>query len=103
MKEIKNMEEYKIIDGRHPAIVKFGLPTCIPCKMTEENLTNYENEKLFNLDYYQCSNIDMMTELGYNSVPVVVLITPTRKVELTDSSISMDEDELKQWINENLK
>ena len=54
------------------------------------------------MTYYSCDDINVITSLGYNSIPVVVMITPHRKVELTDSSISMDYDELEDWINKNI-
>lgn len=103
MKSIKTMEEYKQINGKEPSIVKFGLPNCIPCKMTQENLEEFEKDNKFNLTYYECGDINMMAELGYEAVPVVVLITPQKIVELKDSSISMDSDELANWIEQNIK
>jgi len=102
MKEIKSMEELNAITGKEPSIIKFGQPNCIPCKMTQENLEELENSKKYSLTFYECSDINVITNLGYNSVPVVMLITPTRKVELTDSSVAMDIDELTDWINNNI-
>lgn len=103
MKKISTIEEYNLITGQEPSIIEFGTPmTCIPCKMTMENLHNYDINKKFNLTYYSCDDINVITSLGYNSIPVVVMITPHRKVELTDSSISMDYDELEDWINKNI-
>lgn len=103
MKEIKYIEEFNSIKGDNPSIVEFGTPdTCIPCKMTMENLKELEELKKYNLTYYTCSDINIITSLNYSAVPVVVLITPYKKVELTDSSISMDIDELTDWINNNI-
>ena len=69
---------------------------------SKENLEKFEQNKKFNLTFYQCSDINIITSLEYSSVPVVVLVTPTTKVELTDSSISMDEEELSNWIEQNI-
>lgn len=103
MKEIKYIEEFNAISGNNPSIIEFGTPdTCIPCKMTMENLKELEESKKYNLTYYSCSDINIITSLNYSAVPVVVLITPHKKVELTDSSISMDIDELTNWINNNI-
>lgn len=103
MKEIKHIEEFNSITGNNPSIIEFGTPdTCIPCKMTMENLKELEENKKFNLTYYSCSDIDVITSLNYSSVPVVVLVTPYKKLELTDSSISMDIDELTDWIKNNI-
>ena len=90
MKEIKTLEEFNAL-GKEPSIVEFGTPdTCIPCKFTKDNLEKFEQNK------------NVITSLEYSSVPVVVLVTPSRKVELTDSSISMDEEELVNWIEQNI-
>lgn len=40
----------------------------------------------------------MMAEFGYSNVPVVVVISKSRKNELTDNSISMDMEELSEWL-----
>lgn len=103
MKEIKMMEELNALTGIRPSLVKFGQPNCIPCKMTQENLEEIENSKKYDLDFYECSNIDIITQLGYNAVPVVMLITSHIKAELLDSSIAMDLDELDEWIGSSLK
>lgn len=103
MKEIKYIEEFNAISGKNPSIVEFGTPdTCIPCKMAMENLLELEENKKFDLTYYKCSDIDIITSLEYSAVPVIVLITPYRKVTLTDSSVAMDIDELSEWINNNI-
>lgn len=103
MKEIKTMDELNAITGQEPSIIKFGQPNCIPCKMTQENLNNFEKNNKFNLIYYECSDINIITKLGYNAVPVIMLLTPHKKIELTDSSIAMDEDDLENWITTNLE
>lgn len=103
MKEIKNIEQYNEL-GKRPSIVEFGTPdTCIPCKYTQTNLKKLEKDGVFDLDYYECSDVDIITALGFSGVPVVVLITPSVKVELSDSSIAMDEEELTAWIKETLE
>lgn len=102
MKILKSIEEYNAL-GKEPSIVEFGTPdTCIPCKYTQENLKKFEQEKKFNLTFYECSDINVIASLEYSAVPVVVIVTPSKKVELTDSSISMDEDELASWIEQNI-
>lgn len=103
MKEIKNMQELNGIDSNSYSLIKFGQPNCIPCQLTQENLMKFEQSNKYNLSYYECSNIDVITKLGYTAVPVIMLITPTKKIELQDSSISMDYDDLENWINENIK
>ena len=102
MKEIKSMDELNAITGKEPSIIKFGQPNCIPCKMTQENLEEIEKSEKYSLTFYECSDINIITDLGYSSVPVVMMITPHRKVELTDSSIAMDMDELTDWIDANI-
>jgi hypothetical protein len=102
MKTIKSLEEYNSL-GKTPSIVEFGTPdTCIPCKYTQENLKKFEEDKKFDLTFYECSDINIISSLEYSAVPVVVLVTPSKKVELTDSSVSMDEDELASWIEQNI-
>lgn len=99
MKEIKSITEYQELGKERPAILEFGMAEgCIPCKLTKENLINLEKNDTFNADYYFCSNIDMMAEFGYSNVPVVVVISKSRKNELTDNSISMDMEELSEWL-----
>lgn len=103
MIEIKRIEEYNFLNGKVPCLIEFGTPdTCIPCKMAKENLTELENNKKYELTYYFCSDINIITSLNYSAVPVLVLITPHRKVELTDSSVAMDIDELCDWIDKNI-
>lgn len=104
MKEIKTVEEYKAIDGSTPSIIEFGLAEgCIPCKMTKENLLTFEENKTFDVEYYFCGNIDIIADLGYSSVPTVMVVTKNVKAELNDSSVSMDEDELSDWIKSHLE
>lgn len=103
MRKISTLEEYKAIDGTNPSIIEFGMEEgCIPCKMTKENLNELEDEKVFNADYYFCGNIDIISSLGYSSVPTVMVLTKNVKAELNDSSISMDKDELSDWIKSQL-
>lgn len=99
VKEIKTEEELESNLGDN-YIIEFGTPEhCIPCKMTLENLEEIENSKKYDINYYHCDNIDIISKLGYNSVPIVILNTTERKVVLDDTSISMDVDELSAWIN----
>ena len=103
MKKINTVEEYKAVDGSTPSIIEFGMEEgCIPCKMTKENLLELEEEKVFDTEYYFCSNIDIIASLGYSSVPTVMVLTKNVKAELNDSSVSMDKDELADWIKSHL-
>lgn len=104
MEQINSRRELEKVYNQHDVIIEFGLAEgCIPCKMTKDNLLSLENDNVFNASYYFCSNIDIITELGYSAVPVIMVITKTSKSELKDSGISMDLDELTEWINEQLK
>lgn len=103
MKELKTKEEIEMISHNKNYLIEYGVPdTCIPCQMTKDNLETFEKDSVFDLQYYYCTDVDIMTELGYTSIPVVELITENNKIILTDSSISMDEDELKDWIKGNI-
>ena len=103
MKEITHIDHFNAITGETPSIVEFGTPdTCIPCKMAMENLIELEEDKKYNLTYYKCSDIDIITSMNYSSVPVIVMITPYKRAELTDSSVAMDMDELQEWIEQNI-
>lgn len=103
MKEIKTIEEYNSLPIGDGFIIEFGTPeTCIPCKFANDNLKKFEESKKFNLTYYECSDINVISNLGYSSVPVIVLTTPHVKAELTDSSVAMDSDELSDWIEHNI-
>ena len=103
MKEITHIDHFNMITGENPSIIEFGTPdTCIPCKMAMENLTELEESKKYDLTYYKCSDIDIITSMNYSSVPVIVMITPRKRAELTDSSVAMDIDELQEWIEQNI-
>lgn len=103
MKAVKTIDEYNSLPVGNGFVIEFGTPeTCIPCKFANENLKKFEENKKFNLTYYECSDINVISNLGYSSVPVIVLTTPHKKVELADSSVSMDEEELESWINQNI-
>lgn len=103
MKEITHIDQFNAITGATPSIVEFGTPdTCIPCKMAMENLTELEESKKYDLTYYKCSDIDIITSMNYSAVPAIVMITPQKRAELTDSSVAMDIDELCEWIESNI-
>lgn len=103
MKEITHIDQFNAITGETPSIVEFGTPdTCIPCKMAMENLTKLEENKKYDLTYYKCSDIDIITSMNYSAVPAIVMITKQKRAELTDSSVAMDIDELCEWIESNI-
>ena len=102
MKLINTLDEYRMLNDKS-YLIEFGTPdTCVPCKMTEDNLKKIEQDGNFNLTFYSCYDINVITSLGYSKIPVVKLVTPQKVVELKDASISMDEDELVDWISENV-
>lgn len=94
--EIKNIEPNTLIIYGQPK-------TCIPCKMTDENLYEIENEKKFDLTYLCCSDILSITNKGYKSVPIIELVTSSKISILTDTSVMMDKDELIEWIGHNME
>lgn len=104
MKEINSRSELEDVLNKTNVIIEYGLAEgCIPCKMTKENLLSLENDNVFNASYYFCSNIDIISDMGYSAVPVVMVITNDFKSTLFDSSIAMDLDELRDWINQQIK
>ena len=100
MKELKNEEDIRSITGEKSAIIELGTPdTCMPCKMLQDILHEFEDEKTFdNLEFYNCSNVDTIMKMGYSSLPVMIMITKKVYDVETDSSIIIDEDEVYDWI-----
>ena len=100
MKELKTENDIKSITGDKPAIIELGTPdTCMPCKMLQDNLHKFEDEKTFtNMEYYFCSNPTTIMDMGYKSLPVMIMVTNQVYDVETDTSILIDEDELHDWI-----
>ena len=100
MKELKTENDIKSITGDKPSIIELGTPdTCMPCKMLQDNLHKFEDEKIFaNMEYYCCSDPNRIIDMGYKSVPVMIMLTNQVYDVETDTSILRDEDELHDWI-----
>lgn len=100
MKELKTVEDIKSIDGKTPTIIELGTPdTCMPCKMLQDILHKFEEEKTFGvMQYACCNNPDTIMEMGYSSLPILIMVTNQIYDVETDSSILIDEDELVEWI-----
>lgn len=100
MKELKTVEDINSIDGNKPSIIELGTPeTCMPCKMLQDNLHKFEEEKTFsNVEYYYCSEPKTIMEMGYKSLPVMIMVTNKVYDVETDSSILIDDYELQEWI-----
>lgn len=77
-------------------LIKFGQDFCIPCEVTENNLK--ELECYFNFPFYSTKNVDEAVERGYKSLPVVAIFDGGNCITLDDSSVLMNKDELKKWI-----
>lgn len=86
---IKNIASQKFL-------IKFGQDFCIPCEITENNLKEIENE--FNFPFYSTKNVDEAVERGYKSLPVVVIYDNGNTITESDTSILMNKDALKTWI-----
>lgn len=104
MREIQSKEELEQLNQEHKQyIIEYGVPdTCIPCKLTKENLELFEKENRFDLEYFSCSDVNIISELGFTSIPVLQLVTKSNVVLLNDSSVSMDEEELNDWLKINI-
>ena len=89
---IKNIASQKFL-------IKFVQDFCIPCEITENNLK--EIEGLFNFPFYSTKNVDEAVERGYKKLPVVVIFNDGNWTECDDSSVLMNKDELKTWIEHN--
>ena len=100
MKELKTENDIKSITGNKPSIIELGTPdTCMPCKMLQDNLHKFEDEKTFaNMEYYFCSDPKTIMDMGYKSLPVMIMVTNQIYDVETDTSILIDEDELYEWI-----
>lgn len=99
MKEVDSINE--ITDKKF--LVKFGQEFCIPCEMTENNLKEIEGD--FDFPFYSTKNVDEALERGYKKLPAILMVDNGNFVENSDSSVLMNKDELKTWIenNNNLK
>ena len=81
----------------------YGQPkTCMPCKMTEENLRIIKGKDIFDLTFEEVTDIEVIKEKKYTSIPVIELVTEGRTSILNDHSVLLDEDELQEWIEERL-
>ena len=80
-------------------LLKYGQEFCMPCSITEDNLSSIENN--FSIPFYSTMNVDEAIEKGYKSLPVIILKTNTIET-LDDTGIMMDEEELNNWINNKL-
>ncbi len=82
-------------------LLKYGQEFCIPCEMTERNLESLEEK--FSVPFYSCMNIDESIEEGYTALPAIILVSNGSKKTLTQVDIMMDEDELEEWIKNNIE
>ena len=100
MKELKTEDDIKSITGEKPSLIELGTPeTCMPCKMLQDILHTYEENKTFgNMEYYYCSDVSTIMGMGYSSLPVLIMVTNKIYDVETDSSILIDEEELTNWI-----
>lgn len=86
---IKNIASQKFL-------IKYGQDFCIPCEITENNLK--EIECFFNFPFYSTKNVDEAVEKGYKALPVVAIYDNGNWITQEDSSVLMNKDELKSWI-----
>lgn len=100
MKELKTVEDINSVKGDKPTIIELGTPdTCMPCKMLQDILHKFEEDKTFGqMEYASCKEVDTIMGMGYSSLPVLIMITNQIYDVETDSSILMDEEELYGWI-----
>jgi hypothetical protein len=106
MKEINDLKELQKIEASgKSSIIEFGMPkSCVACLYVDEHLKTMEQKLVFeDLDYYFCKNIDIMTKLGYNYVPVVLLVSKKYKAEQFERDISTNYEKLVEWINSVIK
>lgn len=90
-------------------IVKYSQPFCIPCKITQNNMENIEDE--YDIPMYNCENLDEAEEFGVKTFPTIFV--KTKEVsdnifenytgKITDTSVMMDEDELREELNKIIK
>lgn len=95
MKEVESIKD--IPETKY--LIKFGQEFCIPCEMTENNLKEIEGE--FNFPFYSTKNVDEALERGYKKLPAVLIFDNGNYIETNDSSVLMNKDELKTWIENN--
>jgi len=50
------------------------------------------------MEYYFCSDPKTIMDMGYKSLPVMIMVTNQIYDVETDTSILIDEDELVEWI-----
>ena len=100
MKELKTENDIKSISGSKPSLIELGTPdTCMPCKMLQECLHKFEEEGTFsNMEYYYCSNPKTIMDMGYSSLPILIMVTDKVYDVETDTSILIDDEELQGWI-----
>ena len=102
MQKIETEEQFnEICNSGELAIIKFGLPSCMPCKMSEKVLEEME-EKYDELKVYFCENIDLMSSLNITNIPVLYLVSDN-DAERLNAYECLDELEeiLTNWYNNN--
>ncbi len=96
---IKEVSSIKDIQDKQ-FLIKYGQEFCIPCEMTENSMkeieSNYEG-----LPFYSCKNVDESISKGFTNLPVIELHKVDEVITLTDSSVMMNAEELKGWIDNN--
>lgn len=104
MKELKTEEDIRSITGEKPSLIELGTPdTCMPCKMLQDILHTFENDKTFgNMEYYSCSDVNTIMGMGYSSLPVLIMVTNKIYDVEIQSDILIDEEELTNWIESRL-
>lgn len=100
MQQIKTIEELNEVKANGNCLIKFGQPNCIPCAATGDNLKEIEESGEIKLTFYECDDINVITSLGYTSVPAIEIVTEAVIASLKDRSIMMDKDELLTWIKD---
>lgn len=78
-------------------LIKYGQEFCIPCEMTDTNLKTLESN--YEVPFYSCMNTDESIEKGFTALPIIIVSKNGVEQKLEDTSIMMDEDELKNWLN----
>jgi hypothetical protein len=101
MKTIKYIEEFNCINGKPSSLILLGADDCIHCMVAKKFLEEAEENKKYKLQYYYCNDVNIISNLDYNIVPIVILITSTKKIELIDKNIIADIKAFNSWIIEN--
>lgn len=83
-------------------IIKYGQDFCIPCEMAENNLKVLETDYP-NIKFYSTKNVDEAVEKGYKALPVLVLSQNGNVKELSDNTVLMNQESLKEWIDNNME